>query len=118
MLRDFENANKHKLLQLVYAAMSTGEMGFTGPGLSSGQEFEFFINSGEIKDGTEIAAFVFDDPAPKYKFDKFNGLMVFALRHKRGIDGVSDRDDATALLELIREEVRTATNTITTTVKV
>jgi hypothetical protein len=118
MLRDFENANKHKLLQLVYAAMSTGEMGFTGSRLSSGREFEFFINSGEIKDGTEVAAFVFDDPAPEYKFDKFNGLLVFALRHKRGIDGVSDRDDATALLELIREEVQTTIDTIVAAVKV
>lgn len=117
MLRDFENANKHKLLQLVFAAISTADIGFSGPIVPDGTEARFYPHQGELKDGTEITAIVFSRPTPDMKYDRANFTFVFALTHKPGPGGVSDRDDATALLSLFDGEIRVLIEAVAAKVK-
>jgi hypothetical protein len=118
MLRDFENANKHRLLQLVYAAISNADIGFVGPPIPPGTEARFFSNKGEIKDGAEITAMVFNRPTPNMKYDRANFLLVFALTHKLGPGGVSDRDDVTTLVDIIGREIRTLMDSVIANVRV
>jgi hypothetical protein len=112
MLRDFENTDKHKLLRVLFSAVASGDIGFTGPAINHGTRGSFIANKGEIKDGAEVAAFVFDRPTPDMKYDRTEFLIVFALSHGKTADGVSDRDDAVSLLHIIGKEVRTVVDSI------
>jgi hypothetical protein len=116
MLRDFENADKHKLLRLLFTCVSTGDIGFTGPPLAGGTKLVFHANKGEITDGAEVVAFIFDRPTPQMRYDRSNFTMVFALPHQKAGDGVSDRDDATTLMELIGTEIRTVIDSVAGTI--
>jgi len=111
MLRDFENVNKHKLLQVVFSAVSAGNIGFTGPPFCV-DDCRVVIEKGEIKDGTEIVAVIFDRPHPNMKFDRMECTVVLALTHKLGIGGISNRDDCTALVNLIRDEINSVVNAV------
>ena len=110
MLRDFENSDKHKLLRVLFTALSSGNVGFFGP--SGGAQATLWAYKGEVKDGAEIAAFTFDRPTPNMKFDRVEFLLIFAMKHKEVTGGISDRDDATTLLRLIGEEVSTVIDSI------
>ena len=117
MLRDFENADKHKLLRLLLTCISTGDIGFFGPPLDPATRWAFLTNRAEIKDGAEVVAFVFDRPTPNMNYDRSNFTVVFALPHRKAADGVSDRDDATTLMEIIGEEIRTVIDSVAANVK-
>jgi len=117
MLRDFENVDKHKLLRVLLSVIATGNIGFVGPVIADGTRGMFLTTKGQIKDGTEVAAFVFDRPTPNMKYDRTEIMMVFALPHRKASDGVSDRDDATSLLDLIGKEVQTAIDAVAGNVK-
>jgi hypothetical protein len=116
MLRDFENANKHKLLQVLFTAVNSGNVGFTGPLVAPGTNATFWANKGELKDGAEIGAVIFDRPTPNMRFDRFECIVVFALTHKRAIDGIGDRDDCIALMYLIADEVKRIINSVSAAV--
>jgi hypothetical protein len=109
ILRDLENADKHKLLRLAFSAVAQGKVGFTGGDLPEGTEVRFIANSGEIEDGTEIAAYTLSRPTPNMRIDKFDFLVVVAIQHeKRDAAGPvgSDRTDFASLLTALTTEVR------------
>ncbi|HME57376.1 MAG TPA: hypothetical protein VKF63_03500, partial [Terracidiphilus sp.] len=62
ILRDLTNRDKHKLLQLVFQTVQTGDLGLVGDFPLDGRKFEATANAGEIKDDTEVFAFTFDRP--------------------------------------------------------
>jgi hypothetical protein len=110
ILRDFNNADKHRLLQLAYSAVSFGNIGFVGPHYLVGTECQPILNFGELKDGAEIAAFVFESPTPNMKYDRIVFDVVIALFHgkKSPSDSVfNERTDFVSLLQILEEEVKT-----------
>lgn len=117
MLRDFENADKHKLLRILLSVISSGNVGFLGPAIAHGTKGVFVARKGEVEDGTEVAAFVFDRPTLGMKYDNTEFMLIFALPHRKAADGISDRDDATTLLRLIEEEVHTVVDSVAANVK-
>ena len=118
MLRDFENANKHRLLQLLFGAVSSGNIGFTGPPVPPETIVTLWAQAGEIKDGTEVVAFTFDRPTPNMQYDRSEIMMVFALPHKKAVDGTSNRDDATTLMHIIGEEISTLIDSVAANIRV
>jgi hypothetical protein len=109
ILRDLENTDKHKLLQLAYAAISEGDIGFCGEQVDLTNKATIITYGGEIKEGTELLAFVFERPEPNMKFDRVNLDLVIALWHGR-LDPNEppwhDRNEVSAVLSLLSSEVR------------
>jgi hypothetical protein len=104
ILNKFENADKHKLLQLAFASVAQGDIGFTGVA-PIGTVVEAFANPGEVEEGTEVVAYTFSKPAPDMKFDRINLLIALMIVHDVGPNG-KDRTDAPSLLTLLDKEVR------------
>lgn len=110
ILRDFSNADKHRLLHLAYSAVSTGNIGFCGPSSSVGGKCHFVANTGELENGAEIAAFLFDRPTPDMQYDRNIFDIIIALRHgKRNLSDPAfcERSEFIALLRALTEEVKT-----------
>ncbi len=109
ILRDFNNTDKHRLLHLAYSAVSLGNIGFCGPSLSTNTRGQFVANAGELKDGAEIAAFVFESPTPDMKYDRIVFDIVIALRHgKRHLSdpAFNERSEFIGLIHSIKDEVK------------
>ena len=108
ILNSIENTNKHRLLRVAFAAMITGRFASLGI-LIHFRPSTIVPNFGEIKDGTEIAAYTFDCATPDVKFDRFEFLFGAAIWHGKrdpsGPDG-SGRSEFPALLTLLTKEVR------------
>lgn len=123
ILRDFNNTDKHKLLRLAYAATSMGEVSFTYKASRSEQPVPLVpveFNAGELKDGAEVMAVTFDRPAPNMECH-FEVMVIIALWHGGKVGGVGlriDRDDFTAILALLIEEVEAVIKLIVAAVKV
>jgi hypothetical protein len=115
VLRELNNADKHKLLRLAFNAVIQGDLGFAGTLSTATGAVQFIPNYGEIKDGTEIAAIAFDRPQPDMKYDRIELCMIVAIGHaKRDPTGPagSDRTDFSALLSLLIAEVKAVVNLI------
>jgi hypothetical protein len=109
ILRSFNNADKHRLISLVYGTTGSGETGFGGVS-PPGAKWKPVINTGELKDGAEVCAMICDRPAPNMDFNDPIGVEVnISLWHGKrdpsGPDG-SERSDFSALLDVMAEEVR------------
>src|SRR5579863_3618687 len=103
ILRDLDNANKHKLLRLAYATPVYGDIGFSGPAHPLVRHVDIVANFGEIKDGSELVSHTFDAPAPDMKYDRINIDLAIALWHGKKSPSDPDwmaRNDASALLTL------------------
>lgn len=113
MLRDFDDADKHRLLTPMFATAYGGEVNlFRKGGIFLGSRcIEIFVNDGELKDGTEIMAVTFDRATPNVKIDGSLTFM-FALRHAKG------RDDFNALLRMLTAEVRAVKDIVIAAVKI
>ncbi len=110
ILRDFSNSDKHRLLHLAYSAVSLGKVGFKGPAALNDARGKFIANTGELKDSAEIAAFVFDSPAPYMEYDVIDFTMILALSHGKRNPSDSifhERSDFISLLQIIVDEVKT-----------
>ena len=109
ILRDLNNADKHRLIQLVYGTVHAGDIGFVGQQPFPTGSWQPIPFTGEIKDGTEIFAMVSDSPSPDMKFDRTIFDIVLAVRHgKRDPSGPDwcDRTDIFALYSEIATEAR------------
>lgn len=114
VLRDFDDFNKHRLLKVAFSAVARGNIGFEGPSGSIGAGGEFVANIGELKDGAEIAAFVFKSPAPDMKFDRqiFDLVLAFWNR-SHSSSPFEQRIEFTAFLNLLLEETKEVVNLVT-----
>lgn len=80
ILRNFDNRDNHKLIHLIYSSVQFGNIGFCGPALARG-DGKFIPNFGELEDGAEIAAVVFDSPAPRMDYDRIIFDLIVAMTH-------------------------------------
>lgn len=120
ILRDLNNRDKHKLLRLAYGAVATGDIGFVGDYPRDGRIWTQVAHSGEIKDSTEIFAFVCDRPTPNMKYDRTIFDIVVAIHHgKRDPSGPegSDRSDVITLLMEMQTDVRKIIYSVVAAVK-
>ncbi len=104
VLDELEKADKHKLLRLAFSSTAHADIGFAGPPIE-GLTVKFWVNPGEIKNGTEICAYTSSCPTPDHKFDRFNLLIAVMVLHGTGPNG-KDRTDTPSLLTLLNKEVR------------
>jgi hypothetical protein len=120
ILRDLENIDKHRLLRLAFAGIGDAEIELGGvPNPYAGQP-ELTSNAGDIKDGTEVVAFVFNAPNPGMKFVKAKTDLMISLWH--GKKDPSDhpwheRNECHTVLTLLTSEVRTVVNTVVAAVR-
>lgn len=108
ILRDFDDADKHRLLRLAASGVACGELGFSGNQSKSVTSVCIYRCVGEVKDGTELAAFIFDAPNPDMKYDKTIIDIVVAVWHGKRDQADppdSDRSDFAAILSMMIEEV-------------
>lgn len=109
ILRDLNNTDKHRLLHLAYSAVSMGDIGFCGSA-NIGTKYQFSLNTGELKDGAEIAVFVFESPTPDMQYDRINFDVILALRHGKRDPSDSvfhERSAFISLLQILTDEVKT-----------
>jgi len=110
LLNEFDNTDKHKLLQLAFTSIAAGQVGLVGP-TPDGAIMKTHLHRGEIHDGAELVAFTTDVPSPNVKFDNFSFAIEVALWHEPGPNG-SNRTNATELLTLLHQEVRNVINDV------
>jgi hypothetical protein len=109
ILRDLNNADKHRVPQLLYGTAYGGNVGFVGPEEFAPGNWKAEPFSGEIKDGAEIFAMTSDIPAPNMKFDRTLFYVAVAIRHRKREPSApdwTDRTDIFALYSDIATEVR------------
>jgi hypothetical protein len=110
ILRGFDNTDKHRLLHLAYSAVSMGDIGFCGPSATIETKCQFLANTGELEDGAEIAAFVFERPTPNMQYDRIIFDVILALWHGKRDPSDSvfrERSDFVGLLQILTDEVKT-----------
>ncbi len=109
ILRDFSNADKHRLLRLVYGTPQMGSFGFAGNQPVGANIRPLPPHTGEIEDGTEVFAVVSDLPAPEMNYDRTIVDVVIAVQHgKRDPSSTDwhDRTEVAALMSELSQEVR------------
>ena len=110
LLRDLNNTDKHRLLQLVYGTVHQGNIGFVGEKAVGNWTAVPF--TGEVNDGSEIFAMVCDRPAPDMKFDRTIFDVVLAVRHRRRDPAGEDWTNRTEILALYNEMAAEVRRTI------
>jgi hypothetical protein len=109
MLRDFDNADKHKLIRLAYTTPIEGDIGFVGPEHPAVTRVDIAANFGEIKDGAELVSHTFDSPAPDMKYDRIDLQLSVAIYHGKRSPTDPEwkaRNDFSAVLKVIGNEVK------------
>jgi hypothetical protein len=120
VLRDLENIDKHRLLQMAYAAISEAEIEIAGVQSPAVRHAETIPYAGEIKNGTEVFAIVFDAPNPNMGFiDPKLDLAITLWHGKRDPSDPPwhDRNEVHAVLTLLAKEVRQVVNTVAAAVR-
>jgi len=112
LLRDFDNSDKHRLLNVVMAQLFEGKFSFypVEPNFGVPVRDSFGARLGGVEDGAELAWFIMDPPQFNIKYT-YELTIVIAIRHppgrsKRGFTQL------VPLLRFIREEVIFAVNKI------
>ncbi|HKW16426.1 MAG TPA: hypothetical protein VJO35_02840 [Terriglobales bacterium] len=114
ILRELNNTDKHRLLNLAYGAITQGNLGLVGHHPPDGRKCQTLVAFGEIKDGTEVAANVFDRPTPNMEWDRTEMEIVVAVWHgKRDASApeFTAYTELSGLLRLLISEVRTVIHT-------
>jgi hypothetical protein len=109
ILRDLDNRNKHKLLQMVYGVVNAGNLGLVGEIPDDGRTCQVVASADEIKDGAEIYATIFSCPTPNMRYDRTELNVVAAIRHGKRDPADppwTDRTDFSALYSALAGEVR------------
>lgn len=104
VLRDLDDADKHRLLNVAIAQQYEGRFRNVTQGIPSGGTLKIEANHGAIVDGTEIAALVFPSPVPDMNY-QFTARLGISLRHHPGPSG-AEFTEVAALLRLMLDEVR------------
>ena len=103
ILRDFDDTDKHRLLNVVVSAQFEGELRNLSYPIPPGQSISVYFFNGEIEDGTETFAVITPTPDPNVTYNLALKLGV-AIRHGIGPDG-ADSSEVGVLLSYIRDEV-------------
>ena len=103
ILRDLDDADKHRLINIAIAQPIRGEFRHI-QNLIPEQFCRLEFHIGALVDGTEVAALVLDRPTPNVHYEYYGDACI-AIRHTTGPQG-HDRTDAVALLKALITEVR------------
>jgi len=103
VLRDLDDADKHRLLQLAFSTVSQWKLNNV-EGLIPEQLVRVSFYPGDVKEGTEIVALSFDQPTPDVSYE-YDGEFVIALGHAIGPAGIG-QTEVSALLHALDAEVR------------
>jgi hypothetical protein len=115
LLRDFDNRNKHRLLQLSTAAVASANMEITFSG-DEPDEPTFFLHRGEIKNRTEVIVATFSRPHSHVKYD-FRISIIIAMIYEKANAAGADRDGYAALMDVLVNEVIDVIGAVASTVK-
>jgi hypothetical protein len=110
ILRDIDNANKHKLLMLAISSPAEGDVRITWEGTSEQPEQVF--NLGDIKDGTEIMGVSFRTPQLKMECRVIRLVCIIAMKYSKSAPSGADRDDYAALIDLTLAETKSVISTV------
>jgi hypothetical protein len=114
MLSEFDNADKHRLLQVAISHPIGGRIQHDrDPGAPVPQ---FFAHVGEVRDGTELMALEFPTPQAHVKY-KFTCDIGIAVRHIPNSAGITISELA-AITNLLNREVSYVIATVLKRVKV
>ena len=105
MLSEFDNRDKHRLLNLTFNAVAQGDIGLRA---KSNEAVEFIPNRGKLEDGTEVGAFIFTRPTPDVQYDRISIDFVIAIGHGKRVPPTplgSESNDVTMVLRILTEEV-------------
>jgi hypothetical protein len=117
LLREFDDADKHRLLQLTVTQAIQWEFhNITGLSAESGRFRCIPHDAWDLKDGTEVATLVTDGPTPNLDFDKFALKLGVVVGHEAGPSGTTHTlvHDMEHILAL---EVATAIDRVVAAVK-
>jgi hypothetical protein len=106
IIRDIDNANKHRLLFTVMHSIAMINVRVSGlrKAHQGGHTDEPY--RGEIKNGVEAAVTTFDVPEPYVKYECTQFASIIAIKHPV-VDRLGrDRDDYAALIDILVAEVR------------
>jgi hypothetical protein len=116
VLRDLNNADKHRLIRLTYGSMGQANIGFVGDFPQDGREWKLVPNTGEIKDCTEVMAMACNRSTPNMRFDRHIIDVIVAVWHSKRDPSATDdtgRTEVSALYSAISQETRRAIYEIT-----
>jgi hypothetical protein len=106
LLRDLDNANKHRLIQVVMHQpldMDFAQLSGLNPG--AGQALHIVVNHRLIKDGSELVRLEFKQPAPDFKTN-FTAYIQVAIRHTPGPGGAVVSPISELLIDTLIPEVK------------
>jgi hypothetical protein len=103
LLRDFDNADKHRLPHLTMIRQIEGTFEKLS-GIAIGQPVEVIVNADSVNDGAEIAALVLDRPTPNVHYQAFRAKLRVAVNHAPGPQGHA-RTGLQGLINIISAEV-------------
>jgi hypothetical protein len=108
LLRDFDDADKHRLLNVVIANVTEGKLRILSDTNAAIKFAGHHI--GGLEDGTEIMSFTVDPPDPKLQYYS-EAAIVVSIVHPETPQG-RNYTELAAILDFLREEVVFAVNTI------
>jgi hypothetical protein len=100
ILRDLDNANKHKILYLAMPGLTEVRYKVIANRAPDEGNPKYGAYMGEIKDGTEILRIRFDRPHPETKIDFDIGLTITIVHKIPNAAGIN-RDDYAALGDVL-----------------
>jgi len=102
LIGEFDNADKHRLLNVVLSQQANAELNFTlPPGVRI--PVAKFMN-GPLERGTELAWFTVDPPQPNVSY-QHSAEIVITVGHTPGPSG-NGRTEVPVLLDYLKAEVR------------
>lgn len=111
ILRDLNDADKHRLIHLLFTNTTEGELtNMRSVRGIHGEPYGLVANTGELVDGAELMAIRFANPQPDFTYD-FNASIQVSVKHAPGPKG-ADRADPVGLLKAIDSEVRAVLDAI------
>lgn len=111
IIRDIDNANKHKLLFTVMPSIARIQIAVSG--LRGNRQYsDEQLYRGELKEGVEALVTTFFQPQPyvEYKCTEFSSIL--AVKHPIANRLGQDRDDYASLVDVLIEEVRSTIATL------
>ena len=97
LVRNLDNANKHRLVKLAVTQLAAGYLAYTVKAGETGH-----IHTGEVVDGTEIVSITVNRPTPEMDY-RFTPDIMVTLGHAAGPSGYSSSDAISLLRELLAE---------------
>jgi hypothetical protein len=86
VLRDFDDLDKHRVLQMAMAQVTQATLRSLGYAIKPGEKIEVHTHLEEVVDGTEIVSIIVNRPTPNMHY-KFVAELAITLPHAPGPKG-------------------------------